>query len=48
MDDSSFQRLIGNPARAYSGVAETFRVLRNEGRIELVDFSSVLRTNSDH
>jgi hypothetical protein len=47
MDESSFQQLIDSPARAYSGVAETFRALKAEGRIELVDFSSVLRANSD-
>jgi hypothetical protein len=47
MDESSFQQLIDSPARAYSGVADTFRALKAEGRIELVDFSSVLRANSD-
>lgn len=47
MDESSFQRLIDSPARPYSGVAETFRALKSEDRIELVDFSSVLRANSD-
>ena len=47
MDESSFQQLIDSPARAYFGVAETFRALKAEGRIELVDFASVLRANSD-
>src|ERR1035438_7909530 len=48
MDESSFQQLIDSPARAYSGVADTFRALKAEGRIELVDFSSVLRANPIH
>ena len=47
MDEASFQRLIDRPARAYSWVAETFRALKSEGRIELVNFSSVLHANSD-
>ena len=38
MDESSFHQLTDRPARAYSGVADTFRVLNTEGRLELVDF----------
>lgn len=47
MDEMSFARLVENPARAYSGVADTFRELMIEGRIELVDFASILRGKSD-
>jgi hypothetical protein len=47
MDESSFHSLVYSPTRIYSGVAETFRALYAEGRVELVDFSSVLRANSD-
>jgi len=47
MDGSSFDRLVDSPARAYSGVADTFRALRDEGRIELVDFPHLLRSNAD-
>jgi hypothetical protein len=47
MDESSFRQLVDRPFPAYSGVAETFQALMAEGRIELVDFSSVLRANSD-
>src|ERR1700733_16022673 len=47
MDEPSFQQLIYRPAAAYGGVAETFRALRGDGRIELVDFGSVLLANSD-
>lgn len=45
MDESSFQQLIDTPFPAYLRVAETFKALRAEGRIEL-DFSSVLHPNS--
>jgi hypothetical protein len=47
MDESSFQQLIDSSFPAYAGVAKTFRALKAEGRIELVDFSSVLRANTD-
>jgi hypothetical protein len=47
MDESSFRQLVDRPFPAYLGVAETFRALNAEGRIELVDFLSVLRANSD-
>jgi len=46
MDGASFEHLMESPARAYSGVADTFRALKSDGRIELVDFSSILRANS--
>jgi len=47
MDESSFQQLVDRPAATFAGVAETFRALRGDGRIELVDFGSILRANSD-
>ena len=47
MDETSFQQLISSPSRAYSGVADTFRALKTEGRVELVDFSSILSSNAD-
>jgi hypothetical protein len=47
MDRSSFYQMLNNPGAAYAGVAETFRVLNAEGRVELVDFSEILRVNSD-
>lgn len=47
MDETSFQQLISSPSRAYSGVADTFRALKTEGRVELVDYSLVLRSNAD-
>lgn len=47
MDATSFQQLISSPSRAYSGVADTFRALKTEGRVELVDFSLILRSNAD-
>jgi hypothetical protein len=46
MDGASFEQLMRSPARAYSGVSDTFRALRSDGRIELVDFSSILQANS--
>jgi len=47
MDESSFGRLVEHPTRAYTKVAETFKALNGEGRIELVDFLSVLRGNEE-
>jgi len=47
MDGESFGQLVESPLRAYSQVADTLRALRGEGRIELVDFVSILRANSD-
>jgi len=46
MDGASFERLVESPARAYSGVADTFRVMQKEGRVELVDFPSILKGQS--
>ena len=46
MDGPSFEQLLLSHARAYSRVADTFRALKSDGRIELVDFSSILRANS--
>src|SRR5258708_24250855 len=40
MDEPSFDRLLKSSPLAYSGVADTFRALKAEGRIALVDFSS--------
>lgn len=45
MDESSFQRLVEHPSRVYTKVAETFKALNGEGRIELADFSYILREN---
>ena len=47
MDEVSFQQLIESPARAYSGVSETFKALKAEGRIQLVDFPAILKSKSD-
>jgi len=47
MDGSSFQQLVDEPVHAYAGVADTFRALSAEGRVELVDFSGILSANAD-
>lgn len=47
MDEASFQQLIESPARAYSGVSETFKALKEEGRIQLVDFPAILKSKGD-
>ncbi len=47
MDERSFQKLSERPVHAYAQVADTFKALRAEGRIELVDFRQVLRENED-
>ncbi|MBN1912058.1 MAG: hypothetical protein JW818_20220 [Pirellulales bacterium] len=46
MDGESFGQLVGSPFSAYTHVADTFRALRSEGRIELVDFVSIVRRNA--
>lgn len=45
MDESSFRQLTEEPSHAYAKVADTFRELKTEGRIQLVDFGSILRAN---
>ena len=47
MDGASFDRLTTEPFPEYSRVADTFRTLKSEGRIELVDFAAVLESNRD-
>jgi len=47
MDETSFGRLTQEPASAYMRVAETYAELRREGRVELVDFGALLRSNAD-
>ena len=46
MDGASFGYLVNSAPSAYSVVADTMNVLRGEGRIELVDFVSILRNNT--
>jgi hypothetical protein len=46
MDETSFDRLVHRSVAAYSDVSETFQALRSEGRIELRDFSSMLRQHT--
>lgn len=43
MDETSFDRLVHSSVPAYLRVSETFQVLKSEGRVELKDFSSILR-----
>ena len=43
MDEESFNRLVRGSVAAYSQVSETLQALRSEGRIELRDFSAILR-----
>jgi hypothetical protein len=47
MDEASFDRLVTGCEPAYAHVAETFRALKSEGRIELRDFSAILRPLSE-
>lgn len=47
MDGASFGQLVQSPLGAYTQVADTLNALRAEGRIELVDFVSILRANSN-
>jgi hypothetical protein len=47
MDERSFQQLVGSPSAVYSGVADMFRALKADGRVELVDFSAILEANSE-
>ncbi len=47
MDEVSFDRLVRGSVGAFSEVSETFQALETEGRIELVDFSLLLRSHTD-
>jgi hypothetical protein len=47
MDEASFDQLLHGSVAAYSKVADTFRALKSEGRIELEDFSSTLRPHTE-
>ena len=47
MDEASFDRLLHGSVAAYSKVADTFQALKSEGRIELADFSSILRPHTE-
>ena len=47
MDEQSYYRLVDGRFRAFSVVAETFKALKEEGRVQLVDYSSILQANSD-
>jgi hypothetical protein len=47
MDVESFDRLVNNSVAAYSRVSETFHALKSEGRIQLDDFSSILRPHTE-
>jgi len=47
MDGASLDRLIHGSVPAYSHVADVFQSLRSEGRIEIKDFSSVLKSQSN-
>ena len=47
MDEASFDRLVKGSSAAYSHVSQTFQALKSEGRIELRDFSSILRPHAE-
>jgi hypothetical protein len=47
MDEDSYLRLVNDPARPYARVAETFRELHKEGRIELANFNHILGVQSE-
>ncbi len=45
LDENSFERLIDDRTGIYTDIADTFKALKSEGRIELVNFSSILDRN---
>ncbi len=47
MDEASFHCLVHDSVTAYSLVADTFKALKSEGRIETKDFLSILRPKAD-
>lgn len=47
VDESSFDLMQQDRMYLYSGFAETLRVLKHEGFVELVDFETILRTNRE-
>ena len=47
MDEESFDRLIHRSPAAYSDVAAVFEALKSDGRVEMRDFSSVLKSQAE-
>jgi len=46
MDEMSFNALVERPATSYLRVAETFRALKADERIEFADFNKILQDNA--
>ncbi len=45
INESSFEQLMEQPAPLYKSVSEVMKLLRDEGFLEMADYSAVLRSN---